>query len=334
MLLRVNVCSILTHKFYTPYSSRIRGVVASKEAKMQNKYTRSTVSVILNLYASGIKVSSICSDYAIPRSTVYYWLNKCRVIKQKIDSFITSNDVHLLNKKLEKIQIENHILKECGCTLSSSRKDKLEAIARLDGQYTIHALCRALNILRSTYYHFLTRVLRKNKLKRRFTTDKPNKVWVSDIISFNLNYKPHYMCAVIDLYSRKVISYNISNKQETELVLQTFKDAYALRKPKDALMFHSDQGLQYTSYAFRKQLRDNGVMQSFSNPGYPHDNAVAESFFRSFKSEEVYQHYYKTYAQMKASIDEFIYFFNEERPHQSFNYLTPVQVEENYSQKE
>ena len=134
---------------------------------MQNKYTRSTVSVILNLYASGIKVSSICSDYAIPRSTVYYWLNKYRVIKQKIDSVITSNDVHLLNKKLEKIQIENHILKECGCTSSSSRKDKLEAIARLDGRYTIHALCRALNILRSTYYHYKLRSPEKTMIEKK-----------------------------------------------------------------------------------------------------------------------------------------------------------------------
>ncbi len=339
---------------------------------------------------------------------MYYWLNKYKVIKKTDREVLTANDIYLLKKSLRKIKTENQILKESDCTANSTRKEKLEAIAKLDGKYTIHALCRALNILRSTYYHYKlrspeqtmiqkedeiykpiikgiynstkgrlgakkiraiminqgyritskritrimgeeglvcisrkkkpqhnhspTRVLRKNRLKREFVTDRPNKVWVSDITSFNLNYQPHYLCAVIDLFSRKVISYNVSDNQEKELVMQTFKDAYDVRKPNDSLMFHSDQGLQYTSYAFRKQLRDKGVVQSFSNPGCPHDNAVAESFFRTFKSDEVYQHYYKTYKEMEASIAEFIQFFNEVRPHQSFNYLTPVQVEENYFQ--
>ena len=375
---------------------------------MHQKYAQSFILEVTELYNSGKRVSVLSTKYNIPKSTVYYWLNKYRVIKRTENKVFTANDIYLLRKRLIKIKIENQILKECECTAMSSRKEKLKAIAKLDGKYTIHALCRALGILRSTYYHYKfrspeqtmiekedaiyilvikdifdstkgrlgakkiraimlnqgyritskritrlmnemglvcisrkkrpqynhspTRVLRKNKLKREFTTDRPNRVWVSDITSFNLNYQPHYMCAVIDLYSRKVISYNISDNQEKELVIQTFKDAFDVRRPKDALMFHSDQGLQYTSYAFRKQLRDKGVVQSFSNPGCPHDNAVAESFFRSFKSEEVYQHYYKTYEQMEASIDEFIFFFNEERPHQSFNYLTPVQVEEKYYQ--
>lgn len=72
------------------------------------------------------------------------------------------------------------------------------------------------------------------------------------------------------------------------------------------------------------------MIQSFSEPGCPHDNAVAESFFRRFKAEEVYQQYYKTYEQMASSVKEYISFFNSNRPHQSFKYLTPDQVEENY----
>lgn len=84
------------------------------------------------------------------------------------------------------------------------------------------------------------------------------------------------------MYSRKVIAYNIADNHETSLVMKTFMDAYESRNPNEDLTFHSDQGLQYTSYAFRKRLRDLGIQRSFSEPGCPHDNSVAESFFRSF----------------------------------------------------
>lgn len=374
-----------------------------------NHYTEEMKHKLVNLYTTGSKAKSLCDEFNIPRSTMYYWLNRYKVIRTTDSGVITVNDVYKLKTKLKKIEIENQILKECGCTALSSRKEKLEAIAMLDGRYTIHALCRALDILRSTYYHYklrspeqtliekedamykpiikdiydstkgrigakkilsimtnqgyrttskrITRLMKemgiecisrkknkhynhspsrrfcKNKLRREFTTDRPNKVWVSDITSINLNYEPYYLCTVIDLYSRKVIAYNIADNQETSLVMKTFMDAYELRNPKDELMFHSDQGLQYTSYAFRKRLRDFSIKQSFSEPGCPHDNSVAESFFRSFKSEEVYQHYYKTYEEMEASIDEYMHFFNVERPHMSFNYLTPVRVEELYFQE-
>ena len=376
---------------------------------MKKTYTKPFKEELVKVYSYGTRVTTICNTYKVPRSTIYYWLNKYQVVKRIERKVFTANDIYLLNKKLEKIETENQILKECGCTATSPIKEKLEAITKLDGKYTIHALCRSLNILRSTYYHYkfrrpeqtmiekedeiykpiikdifdtskgrlgakkihfimssngyrttskrITRLmremnlvcisrikkpqynhspmrtLRKNKLKREFNTDRPNKVWVSDITIINLNYKPHYICTVIDLFSRKVIAYNISDNQETSLVLKTFKDAYEFRRPSKDIMFHSDQGLQYTSYEFRKKLRDLGVAQSFSNPGCPHDNAVAEAFFRTFKAEEVYQKYYKTYGHMESSIEEYINFFNEGRPHQSFNYLTPVQVEENYFNK-
>ena len=340
---------------------------------------------------------------------MYYWINKYRVIKSTENEEFTVNDVYLLRKRMKKMEIENQILKEVECMVNSTKKEKLEAIAKLDGKYSIHALCRALNILRSTYYHYKLRrpeqtmlekedkkykeiingifnqskgrlgakkicaimvrrgyrttpkrvvrlmgemklvcisrkkkpqynhspkrKYRKNKLKREFVTDRPNKVWVSDITNINLNYEPYYLCTIIDLFSRKVIAYNISDNKETELVMQTFMEAYQSRNPNEDLMFHSDQGIQYTSYTFRKQLRNLKIDQSFSDPGCPHDNAVAESFFRTFKVEEVYQKYYKTYEHMESSIEEYISFFNNYRPHQSFNYLTPNQIEEKYYQE-
>ena len=171
---------------------------------------------------------------------------------------------------------------------------------------------------------------RKNVLKRDFHTDQPNKVWVSDITNINLNYVPQYLCVIIDLFCRKVITHRISDNQETGLIMQTFNKAMEFRNPGVGLIYQSDLCLQYTSFEFRKHLLELGIVQSFSNPGCPHDNAVAESFFRTLKDEEVYQNYYMRYEQLESSINEYIEFFNEKRPHQSFKYLTPNQVEEKY----
>lgn len=171
---------------------------------------------------------------------------------------------------------------------------------------------------------------RKNVLVRKYTQTKPNKVWVSDITYVYVNYKPYYVCTVIDLFSRKVVAYNVCNEQKAELVKNTFKKAYKIRKPEKGLMFHSDQGCQYSSYEFTDYLKNQGIKQSFSIPGCPYDNTVADSFFKSLKSEEVYRHYYPTYDEMMRRVIEYIDFFNNERPHQSLKYLTPNKLEETY----
>ena len=98
-------------------------------------------------------------------------------------------------------------------------------------------------------------------------------------------------------------------------------------------MFHSDQGAQYTSKTFRKLLRMNKVVQSFSKSGQPHDNAVMESFFASMKREEIYRTQYKSEQQFIKSIDTYVEFYNKQRPHSTLNYKTPDQFEATYEDK-
>ncbi len=97
-------------------------------------------------------------------------------------------------------------------------------------------------------------------------------------------------------------------------------------------MFHSDQGAEFTSYEFKSTLRVLGVTQSFSNPENPYDNAVIESFFSSFKREEIYRNDYENYAGLKESIAKYMYFYNEKRPHKTLKYKTPNQYEIDYLQ--
>ena len=122
-------------------------------------------------------------------------------------------------------------------------------------------------------------------------------------------------------------------KNSTYLVTSTFRQAYKNRNTPQQLMLHSDQGPQYTSNTFRKLLRMNKVVQSFSKSGRPHDNAVAESFFASMKREEVYRTQYCSEHQFMRSVDTYIEFYNTKRPHSTLNYKTPDRFELLHAQR-
>lgn len=168
---------------------------------------------------------------------------------------------------------------------------------------------------------------KQNVLQRQFKADEPNRVWVSDVTCFKINDKYLYVCAILDLFSRRVIAYRVSPKNSTYLITSTFRQAHQNRNAPQSLMFHSDQGAQYTSMTFRKLLRMNKVVQSFSAPGQPHDNAVMESFFSFMKREEIYRTQYKSEQQFEKSIENYMEFYNTQRPHSTLNYKTPDQFE-------
>ena len=137
-----------------------------------------------------------------------------------------------------------------------------------------------------------------------------------------------YTCVILDLFSRKVVAYKISKKNSTQLITSTFKMAWEQRSPKAGLIFHSDRGSQYTSHRFQQLLRECSVIQSFSSSGKPHDNAVAESFFATFKKEELYRKDYTSETDFKRGVDSYIQFYNCQRPHRTLRNQTPCQAEE------
>ena len=164
---------------------------------------------------------------------------------------------------------------------------------------------------------------RKNVVSRKFSAERPDQIWVGDIAEFMVKGIYHYICVVIDLFSRKVVGYKVSTCCSTKLVTATFKSAFIARGKPAGLIFHSDQGTQYTSTAFRQMLVSYGVTQSFSYPGRPRDNAVAESFFANLKREELYRHEYRSEREFREAVSEYMLNYNEVRPHRSNNYKSP-----------
>ena len=181
------------------------------------------------------------------------------------------------------------------------------------------------------YYMNLER--KEDLLKQQFTVTRPNEVWVSDITYFKYNNTVFYICVILDLFARKVISHRISLNNSTQLTKNTFMTAYNERQPQD-LIFHSDQGCNYTSGTFRMCLKDLNVKQSFSNPGNPFNNSVMESFFKSMKTERLYRTDFHSEREFRIALKDYLLFYNKKRPHSVLRYRTPNKCEEEYIRKQ
>lgn len=169
-------------------------------------------------------------------------------------------------------------------------------------------------------------------LQRQFTVEDNNVAWVSDTTFIATREGWLYLAIVLDLFSRQVIGWAMSNRNNTKLVQDALTMAIWRRGKVNNVIVHSDQGSTYASGDYQRQLSDNRLRCSMSRKGECLDNAVAESFFGSLKNELVFHEDYKTRSEAKQSIFEYIeVFYNRKRRHAFLNYMTPVEYEEKYA---
>jgi len=165
-------------------------------------------------------------------------------------------------------------------------------------------------------------------VKRQFRVEQPDKVWVSDTTFIGTREGWLYLAVILDLFSRQVIGWSMSKHNNTVLVQDALTMALWRRGKVDDIIVHSDQGSTYNSGEYRKQIRAHELHSSMSRKGECLDNAVAESFFGSLKNELVYHEDYKTRAEARQSLFEYIeVFYNRKRRHAFLNYMSPVEYE-------
>ena len=170
-----------------------------------------------------------------------------------------------------------------------------------------------------------------NILNRKFNVSKPNNVWVSDITHVKINNKWHYLSIIMDLFSKKIVGWDLSSSFDKEIVIKAFKKAINRRKTNKNLIFHSDRGVQYASNEFKKNLKNNSIIQSMSRKANCWDNSPAESFFSTIKSELINNKNFICKNEAFRIIFDYIeIFYNNKRLHSSLNFLTPMEVENNY----
>jgi len=170
-----------------------------------------------------------------------------------------------------------------------------------------------------------------NLLEQNFEAEAPNQKWSSDITYIPTHEGWLYLAIVLDLFSRKVVGWAMSQTMTAKLVCDAFQMAVARRRPEARLIHHSDRGSQYSSFDFQKLLRDNKTIPSMSGRGNCLDNAVSESMFGTLKSELVPDDGYP--GQLVGKTDIFHYlegFYNRKRLHSSLDYCSPDEFEANY----
>ncbi len=172
-----------------------------------------------------------------------------------------------------------------------------------------------------------------NHVCQQFDASEPDTLWASDMTEIKYNGFKYNICAVLDLFSRKVIAYSISMKPSTQLVNRTIKSAFRERQPRGPLTLHTDRGTVYASKAFNQTLKELGITHSYSAVSNPYDNAVCEAFFKTLKEEELYRSNYHSEAEMKKSIAAYIERYNAERPHAYLNNTSPEKFEKKYFEK-
>lgn len=171
---------------------------------------------------------------------------------------------------------------------------------------------------------------RVNLINRVFDVDARNKLWVGDITYIDTDEGWLYLAAVIDAFHRKVVGWSMSDRITEKLAIDALEQAAGREYPPDdfSLVFHDDQGAQYTSRAFQRCLESHGIAQSMSRPGNPWDNAVAESFFKTLKRELVKGKRYKTRNEARQEVFKYIeLYYNRRRMHSKIGYKAPCDLE-------
>lgn len=171
-----------------------------------------------------------------------------------------------------------------------------------------------------------------NLLKSGISLEGINQVWVSDMTYIRTDEGWLYLCTVLDLFSRRVAGYAVSNRIDRHLAIAAFQNAQKNRRPGKGVIFHSDRGCQYASSDFRITVGNAGGIQSMSAPGNPYDNACAESFFKTLKVEWLEHRHFETRRQAAGAISEYLLYYNRKRLHSSIGYQSPVDYEMSLSQ--
>jgi len=177
---------------------------------------------------------------------------------------------------------------------------------------------------------------RPDLVERDFTAEAPNRLWLADITHLRSWEGPSFLAFVIDAFSRMIVGWQLAAHMRTDLVLDALRMALGTRAAGAdvALVHHSDRGSQYTSGEFTQELRDHDVLASVGSVGDAYDNAMAESFVDSLKTELVKDRVWRSRSQLELAVVEYVSWFNNVRLHSEIGDVPPVEFEDLYARRE
>jgi putative transposase len=268
------------------------------------------------------KTTVLCDALNIKRSSYYDWLSRS-------ESYRDKQNRYLLNRiqTIHKLSRENYGAVKTWQALRGTGEDcGLHRVERLRRKHGIEA--KRMRLFRASNSGRNNEPASDNILNRAFTVKQPDRVWVGDITFITTRKGVLFLATIIDLYSRQIVGWSMSDKQNRHLAKDALHMAIKSRQPKPGLIHHTDQGVQYTSSEYRAILNAHDMIQSMSRKGNCHDNAVAESFFSHLKNELIYHRDFTDRDEARSAIFDYIeVFYNRQRLHQTLGYKSPIDYE-------
>jgi len=273
-------------------------------------------------HASHYQITRLCSVMNVSRRGYYDWLSRsdsARAIANR-ELLVEIKRLFYQNREVYGApRIYHALLKqgvECG----------LNRVARLMRENKL--VPKTVKKFRVTTDSRSSRNPAGNLLDRKFTAGKPNEKWVADVTYIPTREGWLYLATVLDIYSRKIVGWSMSDRLLSELVQKALENAIDARQPAPGLLVHSDRGKEYYAAEYQQLLTKYGLICSMSRRGECHDNAVMESFFHSMKVEDTHEHDFKTRAEARARLFDYIeIFYNRQRLHSSIGYQSPIEFE-------
>jgi putative transposase len=268
-------------------------------------------------------VKRMCSIFNVTRSGYYAWRNRPVSLREQRRAQV-----------VERIRAAHA---QSRCSYGSPRVTvELKALGLKVSENTVAKYMRESGLCVKMKKSFVPRTteadhdhpIASNRLDRAFQATAPNRKWACDLTYLWTDEGWLYLSVVIDLFSRRVVGWSMSDDLKAQGVAEALQMALQRRRPNAGLLHHSDRGVQYACELYRSLLKKHGIECSMSRPGNCYDNAVVESFFGTLKTELVHRTRYRTRAEARSSVFEWIEcWYNRQRRHSSLDYLSPEAFE-------
>jgi len=269
-------------------------------------------------------VTLMCRVLGVSRSGYYAWRKRPVSVREMADRAL-SEQIKAIHQRSQGTYGSPRIWAELTDNqVNVSRK----RVARLMQQAGLQGLQRcSFKVVTTDAKHDYP--LAPNLLGQVFEATRPDQIWLADITYIPTDEGWLYLAAVLDMYSRRVVGWALSDTLHRQLVIEALQMALLTRRPPPGLIHHSDRGSQYASHDYQALLTEHQIVASMSRSGNCYDNAPMESFFASLKTERVHRRHYLTWAAARTDIFAYIEaFYNRFRRHSALGYLNPVAYEQ------
>lgn len=269
------------------------------------------------------EVRRLCRNLSVSSSGYYGWLTRKQSKRAKENEQLLV-EIRQIHYEYRQAYGSLKVWKELQSRGLNYGKNRVARLRQLHGIET-----RRRRRFRVTTRSKKSQEIAPNIVNRCFNTQQPNRVWLGDVTFIATRKGWLYLAVMLDLYSRKVIGWSMSDQNNKQLVLSALDMAIVARRPTKQVVHHTDQGCLYASDEYMAKLRSNNMIQSMSRKADCYDNAVAESFFGTLKNELIVGRLFESRDQARAEIFNYIeIFYNRKRIHQSLGYKTPEMVEQ------